>query len=146
MSSTNRRLTIMLLVVSTTFLITSTPIVTLQTVELVGGLTASPTLSIIKGVFLSLQYLNHSINFFLYAVTGKTFRREFLAMFHPLLAVKKAAAASGGGIGAAGHNPGMVGGATSTSGAMAKKGAIVYKPVRQIREKPIIRKRIESNV
>lgn len=129
----------MLLVVSTTFLITSTPIVTLQTVELVGGLTNSFLLNIIKGVFLSLQYLNHSINFFLYAVTGKTFRREFLAMLRPWL--KKGA-------------PGMVSGGAAVNAALAanlaakKGGAIAYKPVRQIREfqKPVIRKKIESNV
>ena len=30
-----------------------------------------------------LQYLNHSINFFLYAVTGKTFRKEFFSLFEP---------------------------------------------------------------
>lgn len=134
-SSTNRRLTIMLLVVSTTFLITSTPIVTLQTVELVGGLNNSNLLNIIKGIFLSLQYLNHSINFFLYAVTGKTFRREFLAMFRPWL-VKKGAGA--GGI-VSGH---------AAANLAAKKAAAGYKPVRQCREfqKPVIRKKIESNV
>lgn len=134
-SSTNRRLTIMLLVVSTTFLITSTPIVTLQTVELVGGLNNSNLLNIIKGIFLSLQYLNHSINFFLYAVTGKTFRREFLAMFRPWL-VKKGAGA------------GAIVGGHAAANLAAKKAAAGYKPVRQCREfqKPVIRKKIESNV
>lgn len=83
-SSASRRLTIMLLVVSTTFLITSTPIVTLQTIELAGQLAPSQTLTILKGVFLSLQYLNHSVNFFLYAVTGKTFRKEFFNLFKPI--------------------------------------------------------------
>ena len=82
-SSTNRRLTIMLLVVSITFFITSTPLVTLQMLDLNKVLSASfyTYLPVVKAVFLMLQYLNHSINFFLYAVTGKTFRREFYALF-----------------------------------------------------------------
>ena len=82
-SSANRRLTIMLLVVSMTFFITSMPIVTLQTIEQANLIQKSTTLSIIRGIFLVLQYMNHSINFFLYAVTGKTFRREFFALFEP---------------------------------------------------------------
>ncbi len=82
-SSANRRLTIMLLVVSMTFFITSMPIVTLQTIEQANLIQKSRTLSIIRGIFLVLQYMNHSINFFLYAVTGKTFRREFFALFEP---------------------------------------------------------------
>jgi hypothetical protein len=43
----------------------------------------SKTVHIIRGIFLMLQYLNHSINFFLYAVTGKTFRKEFFSLFEP---------------------------------------------------------------
>ncbi|CAF0766852.1 unnamed protein product [Brachionus calyciflorus] len=80
-SSTNRRLTIMLLVVSVTFFITSTPIVTLQTIEQASFVSKQFDLNLIRGIFLVLQYLNHSCNFFLYAVTGKTFRREFFALF-----------------------------------------------------------------
>jgi hypothetical protein len=80
-SSANRRLTIMLLVVSITFCITSMPIVTLQTIELAELVDRSPKLITIKGIFLVLQYINHSINFFLYAVTGKSFRREFFSLF-----------------------------------------------------------------
>lgn len=80
-SSANRRLTIMLLVISLTFFITSTPIVTLQTIEQAGLVSQSRALAITRGIFIVLQYLNHSINFFLYAVTGKTFRREFFALF-----------------------------------------------------------------
>ena len=69
----------MLLVVSITFFITSVPIVTLQTIE--RNYQQISNLVVLKGIFLALQYLNHSINFFLYAVTGKTFRKEFLALF-----------------------------------------------------------------
>jgi hypothetical protein len=78
-SSANKRLTIMLLVVSITFFVTSVPIVTLQTIE--RNYQQISNLVVLKGIFLALQYLNHSINFFLYAVTGKTFRKEFLALF-----------------------------------------------------------------
>jgi hypothetical protein len=78
-SSANKRLTLMLLVVSITFFITSVPIVTLQTIE--RNYQQFSNLVVLKGIFLALQYLNHSINFFLYAVTGKTFRKEFLALF-----------------------------------------------------------------
>jgi hypothetical protein len=82
-SAASRRLTIMLLMVSMTFFITSTPIVTLQTVEQAKLVAPFHYLYIVRGVFLALQYLNHSVNFFLYAVTGKTFRREFFALFKP---------------------------------------------------------------
>ena len=78
-SSANKRLTLTLLVVSITFFITSVPIVTLQTIE--RNYQQISNLVVLKGIFLALQYLNHSINFFLYAVTGKTFRKEFLALF-----------------------------------------------------------------
>jgi hypothetical protein len=83
-SSYNRKLTIMLMTVSISFCITSMPIVTLQSIEQAGLLEQSKILSLIKGIFLVLQYLNHSINFFLYAITGKTFRREFIALFSTL--------------------------------------------------------------
>jgi hypothetical protein len=69
----------MLLVVSITFFVTSVPIVTLQTLE--RNYQQISNLVVLKGIFLALQYLNHSINFFLYAVTGKTFRKEFFALF-----------------------------------------------------------------
>jgi hypothetical protein len=82
-SAASRRLTIMLLLVSLTFFVTSTPIVTLQTVEQAKLVAPSNYLFIVRGVFLILQYLNHSANFFLYAVTGKTFRKEFFALFKP---------------------------------------------------------------
>ena len=80
-SYANRKLTIMLLMVSITFCLTSTPIVILQYLQLAGFFTESYEIYVIKGIFLSLQYLNHSVNFFLYAVTGKSFRREFYDMF-----------------------------------------------------------------
>lgn len=75
-SSSNRRLTIMLLVVSITFVFFSMPIVTMQKIEQQTG-----NMYVLRGISLILQYLNHSINFFLYAVTGKTFRKEFFALF-----------------------------------------------------------------
>ena len=88
-SNSNRRLTIMLLVISITFLTTSLPIVTLQQIQSHYRLPESRTIDLIKGVFLVLQYLNHSINFFLYAVTGKSFRKEFFSLFDACLCNKK---------------------------------------------------------
>jgi hypothetical protein len=66
----------MLLVVSITFVFFSMPIVTMQKIEQQTG-----NMYVLRGISLILQYLNHSINFFLYAVTGKTFRKEFFALF-----------------------------------------------------------------
>jgi hypothetical protein len=80
-TNSNRRLTIMLLVISITFITTSLPIVTLQNVEQHFKLNSSHELNMLRGVFLVLQYLNHSMNFFLYAVTGKSFRKEFYSLF-----------------------------------------------------------------
>lgn len=67
----------MLLVVSITFVIVTMPIVTMQQIERQLGISMNE----IRGICLVLQYLNHSCNFFLYAVTGKTFRNEFFALF-----------------------------------------------------------------
>lgn len=80
-SNFNRKLTIMLIAVSITFCITSMPIVMLQSIEQAGLIDPNRNLSVLRGFFLGLQYLNHSINFFLYAITGKAFRREFMALF-----------------------------------------------------------------
>jgi hypothetical protein len=80
-NNSSRKLTIMLLVVSMTFFATSVPIVALQTIEKANLITNGILLDIVRGIFLTLQYLNHSINFFLYAVTGQTFRREFFDLF-----------------------------------------------------------------
>jgi len=54
--------------------------VTLQTIEHAGYISDSYEIHLIRGIFLFLQYVNHSCNFFLYAITGKTFRREFIAL------------------------------------------------------------------
>lgn len=80
-SNFNRKLTIMLITVSITFCITSMPIVMLQSIEQAGLIDPNRNMSMLRGIFLGLQYLNHSINFFLYAITGKAFRREFIALF-----------------------------------------------------------------
>ena len=81
-SNFNRKLTIMLITVSITFCVTSMPIVTLQSIEQADIIESSmENISMLRGFFLVLQYLNHSINFFLYAITGKMFRREFIALF-----------------------------------------------------------------
>lgn len=80
-SNFNRKLTIMLITVSITFCITSMPIVMLQSIEQAGLIDPNRNMSVLRGIFLVLQYLNHSINFFLYAITGKAFRNEFMALY-----------------------------------------------------------------
>jgi hypothetical protein len=76
-SSNNRRLTIMLLVVSMTFCILSTPLVLLQILEKAN---IGSRYVAFYSICLLLQYFNHSINFFLYVISGKLFRREFIAL------------------------------------------------------------------
>ena len=38
------------------------------------------TSTLITAIFETLSYANHSVNFFVYCLTGKRFRREFLAL------------------------------------------------------------------
>ena len=73
----NRKLTIMLLVVSITFCILSTPVVVLQVLERANPGSNSP---IFYSICLLLQYVNHSTNFFLYVISGKLFRAEFIEL------------------------------------------------------------------
>ena len=75
-SSSNRRLTIMLLVVSITFVVVTMPIVTIEQIKL-----QKDIMNFLRAICLTLQYINHSCNFFLYALTGKTFRKELIALF-----------------------------------------------------------------
>jgi len=80
-SNNNRRLTTMLLVVSITFCILSTPLLVLQILEQAKIVQRTVVLLRINAVCLFLQYSNHTVNFFLYAVTGKIFRRELVGLF-----------------------------------------------------------------
>ena len=64
-SSNNRRLTIMLLVVSVTFCILSTPVVILQVFD---RTSPGSTSMFFYNICINLQYVNHSINFFLYGI------------------------------------------------------------------------------
>ena len=85
-SSNNRRLTVMLLVVSITFCILSTPVVVLQVLERAAP---GPNYQTFYSICLCLQYINHSTNFFLYVVSGKLFRNEVIALFCGVLNIFK---------------------------------------------------------
>ena len=79
-----RRVTFMLLSVSIAFCIFSAPMSLMQIVQSVSkpGSYEIP-LAIGKAVAELCQYINHSCNFFLYALTGRVFRREFVRLFFP---------------------------------------------------------------
>ena len=79
-----RRVTLMLLSVSIAFCVFSAPMSLMQIIQSVSkpGHNEIP-LAIGKAVAELCQYINHSCNFFLYALTGRIFRREFLRLFFP---------------------------------------------------------------
>ena len=79
------RLTIMLLTLTFTFILLTTPISFYQIYTSVADLqhlTSKETADLIftNKLLMNMMYLNHAINFFLYCVTGKRFRQEFLVM------------------------------------------------------------------
>ena len=79
-----RRVTLMLLSVSIAFCVFSAPMSLMQIIQSISkpGHNEIP-LAIGKAVAELCQYINHSCNFFLYALTGRIFRREFLRLFFP---------------------------------------------------------------
>lgn len=79
-----RRVTLMLLSVSIAFCIFSAPMSLMQIIQSISkpGHNEIP-LAIGKAVAELCQYINHSCNFFLYALTGRIFRREFMRLFFP---------------------------------------------------------------
>ena len=94
-SRVGRRVTFMLLSVSIAFCIFSAPMSLMQIVQSVSkpGSYEIP-LAIGKAVAELCQYINHSCNFFLYALTGRVFRREFVRLFFPTRVGGRAAAAA----------------------------------------------------
>lgn len=82
----SRKITLMLLTVSFTFLVTTLPmniVIIYKSVFLASGSTSMNTLMKVKlmnTIAEMLMYTNHSINFFLYCATGKKFRNQFKAM------------------------------------------------------------------
>ncbi|CAF0888353.1 unnamed protein product [Adineta ricciae] len=84
-TSMSRKLTTMLLAVTVFFLLTSFPMVCLQLYTNIhqqhNSLFAQ---SYLKPLCETLQYSNHCINFFLYAITGKAFRHELKRLFHSI--------------------------------------------------------------
>ncbi|CAF4503077.1 unnamed protein product, partial [Didymodactylos carnosus] len=83
----NRRLTSMLLTVSFAFCICSMPISIMQIIDAIypnidkRSVQLVVTISIGKIIAEISQYINHSINFFLYAFTGRIFRHELHRLF-----------------------------------------------------------------
>ena len=79
-----RRVTLMLLSVSIAFCVFSAPMSLMQIVEsIVRADYHENSLAIGKALAELCQYINHSCNFFLYALTGRIFRREFVRLFFP---------------------------------------------------------------
>jgi hypothetical protein len=79
-----RRVTFMLLSVSIAFCIFSAPMSLMQIVQsIMKPDSYEILLTIGKAVAELCQYINHSCNFFLYALTGRIFRREFVRLFFP---------------------------------------------------------------
>jgi hypothetical protein len=81
------KITVMLLIVSFTFLITTLP---MNLVLIHSSLSAEidnddevafTKEKLLETLAVMLMYVNHSINFFLYCTTGKKFRDQFRAMF-----------------------------------------------------------------
>ncbi|CAF1241877.1 unnamed protein product [Adineta steineri] len=83
----NRRLTTMLLTVSFAFCICSMPISIMQIVDAIysdinqRSTILNITITIGKIIAEISQYINHSLNFFLYAFTGRIFRHELQRLF-----------------------------------------------------------------
>ena len=79
-----RRVTFMLLSVSIAFCFFSAPMSLMQIVQSISKPGSNETaLAIAKAIAELCQYVNHSCNFFLYALTGRVFRREFVRLFFP---------------------------------------------------------------
>jgi hypothetical protein len=93
-----RRVTFMLLSVSIAFCVFSAPMSLMQIVQSIvkPGYHETP-LAIGKAIAELCQYINHSCNFFLYALTGRIFRREFVRLFFPTRFGGRRGIAAGGG-------------------------------------------------
>lgn len=76
---THRRLAITLLCISFVWIITTTPSALYTVLPLKGDtMQKAAKFFLIKVLCYILLYINHSINFFLYCITGQSFRREFM--------------------------------------------------------------------
>ena len=89
----NRRLTLVLFLINISFSAFTMPIVILQIIHQVRfneviklmldqelPTDEVVTFELLKAIFELLQYLNHSINFFLYCLSGSTFRQETISI------------------------------------------------------------------
>lgn len=92
----SRKLTIMLLSVTCTFLLLTGPAMVLNTMRELGKPYFDLSLPkdfakyiLTRQISRVLLYLNHSINFFLYCLTGSKFRQELIAMLRCLSATER---------------------------------------------------------
>lgn len=83
----DKQITRMLLVVSFSFLILTTPMAVIliagKYIEVPTGSVEEAILNLLRTVSYLLQSLNHSINFFLYTVSANKFRQQFLSLVCP---------------------------------------------------------------
>lgn len=86
----HRKLAITLLCISFVWILTTTPSA-LYTVLPLRPRTLDETamLLLVKIICYIILYINHSINFFLYCITGQNFRREFLRLIRRLCRPRK---------------------------------------------------------
>lgn len=79
------KVTIMLMTISFVFLLTTTPVTVLMLTYFIGNNLEwecwEVRYNLLKTITQMLMYTNHSINFFLYLVSGQKFRQEFCVMF-----------------------------------------------------------------
>ena len=93
-SKHNKRISLTIFIVNTTFCVLTMPLVILQIIESnrldknkYDGEKKNElnsyknNIEILKSIFELLQYLNHSINFVLYCLSAETFREEILIIF-----------------------------------------------------------------
>lgn len=71
----NKRLTFMLFIINISFCLFSMPIALCQIIY-DANTHNTPKFNLLKAIAELLQYLNHGSNFFLYILSGKTFRKE----------------------------------------------------------------------
>ena len=85
----DKRLTVTLLVVSFTFLFTTLPHAILLVVDSFLPVTLSIDTIVLFRLLQTISelfmYVNHAVNFYLYCITGKKFRRQFFIVIRPIM-------------------------------------------------------------
>ncbi|XP_076444961.1 neuropeptides B/W receptor type 2-like [Babylonia areolata] len=88
----SRHVTVMLLLVTCTFLLLATPVAVIQVVERYAWVRTTlyeqAVFHLTRTICNNLYYTNHAINFLLYCLSGNRFRQEFVRLFLPCFASK----------------------------------------------------------